>query len=145
MEKGGPKSIAMEEVERDQEMWSFRAFSFSIFKKIYKVFLRMWTIFKLFIEFVTALLLLFMFWFLWLWGMWDLSYLTRDWTCNPCFGRWSLNRWTTREVPMDSCSAEGSGAVEWSFWGTIYLYWPIFMEVWMYRLTQLFLLLQKWM
>ena len=34
-----------------------------------------------------------------LWGMWDLSSLTRDWTCNPCFGRWSLNHWTIREVP----------------------------------------------
>ena len=22
----------------------------------------------------------------------------RDWTCNPCIGRWSLNHWITREV-----------------------------------------------
>ena len=31
-------------------------------------------------------------------GMWDLSFLTRDWTCTPCSGRWSLNHWTIREV-----------------------------------------------
>ena len=31
--------------------------------------------------------------------MWDLSFLTRDWTCIFCFGRWILNYWTTREVP----------------------------------------------
>ena len=24
---------------------------------------------------------------------------TRDWTCTPCIGRWSLNHWTTSEVP----------------------------------------------
>ena len=32
-------------------------------------------------------------------GMWDLSSLTRDWTCVPCIGRQTLNHWTTREVP----------------------------------------------
>ena len=32
-------------------------------------------------------------------GMWDLCSLTRDWTCNPCIGRWSLNHWRTGEVP----------------------------------------------
>ena len=31
--------------------------------------------------------------------MWDLSSLTRDGTCVPCFGRQILNHWTTREVP----------------------------------------------
>ena len=48
----------------------------------------------------------------WPQGMWDLSSLTRDpmqpmqWptthamTHNPCNGRWSLNYWTTREVPF---------------------------------------------
>ena len=29
-----------------------------------------------------------MFWF---------SSLSRDWTCTPCIGRWSLNYWTSRE------------------------------------------------
>ena len=32
------------------------------------------------------------------WGMWYLSSPTRDWTHNPCSGRWSLNHWTTREI-----------------------------------------------
>ena len=32
-------------------------------------------------------------------GMWDLNSLTRDWTQIPCVGRWSVNHWTTREVP----------------------------------------------
>ena len=30
----------------------------------------------------------------------QLTSLTRNWICTPCFGRWSLNHWTTREVPM---------------------------------------------
>ena len=33
------------------------------------------------------------------WSMWDLSSPTRGWTHDPCIGRWSLNHWTTREVP----------------------------------------------
>ena len=42
----------------------------------------------------------FMIWFFCLWSIRALSFLTRDRTCNPCFGTWSLNRWTIREVPM---------------------------------------------
>ena len=30
--------------------------------------------------------------------MWVLSSPTRDRTCTPCFGRWSLNQWTSREI-----------------------------------------------
>ena len=37
--------------------------------------------------------------FFWPWGMWDLSSPTRNWTCIPFIGRWSLSHWTTREVP----------------------------------------------
>ena len=60
----------------------------------------MWTIFKVFIEFVTILLL---FCFAsWPRGTWDLSSLTRGGTCTPCIGRRSLNHWTTREVPHTS-------------------------------------------
>ena len=59
----------------------------------------MWTIFKVLIEFVTILLLFYVLVF-WLQGMWDLSSLTRDRTRTSCIGRGSLNRWTTREVPM---------------------------------------------
>ena len=42
----------------------------------------------------------FFFFFFWSQGMWDLSSLARDWTHNSCNGRWSLNHWTTREVPF---------------------------------------------
>ena len=28
------------------------------------------------------------------------SFRTRDWTCVPCIGRWILNHWKTREVPV---------------------------------------------
>ena len=58
----------------------------------------MWTIFKVFIEFVTILLQFYVLVF-WPWSMWDLSSLTRDWTCTPCIGRRSLNPCTAREVP----------------------------------------------
>ena len=57
-------------------------------------FFLMWTIFKDFIEFVAIFMS-----FFWPQAMWDLSSLTKDWTCTPCIGRWSLNRWTAREVP----------------------------------------------
>ena len=30
--------------------------------------------------------------------MWDLSSLTRDWTCTLYIGRQILNHWTSREV-----------------------------------------------
>ena len=32
--------------------------------------------------------------------MWDLSFLTRNQTCIPCTGRWILNYWTIKEVPI---------------------------------------------
>ena len=53
----------------------------------------MWTIFKVFIEFVTILLLFYV-WVLGPQGMWDLSSLSRGRTSTPCIGRWSLNHWT---------------------------------------------------
>ena len=46
----------------------------------------MWTIFKVFIEFVTILLLFYALVF-WPQGMWDLSSLTRDRTRTACIGR----------------------------------------------------------
>ena len=58
----------------------------------------MWTIFNVFIEFVTMLLLFFVL-IVWPRGMWDLSSLTRDRTLTPCIGRQSLDHWTAREVP----------------------------------------------
>ena len=59
----------------------------------------MWTIFKVFIEFVTRLLLFYVLVF-WPRAMWDLSSLTRDQTHTLCNGRGSLNHWSAREVPI---------------------------------------------
>ena len=50
--------------------------------------IHMWTIFKVFIEFVTLLLLFYIFVF-WPRGMWDLSSPSRDRTHTPCIGRWN--------------------------------------------------------
>ena len=58
-----------------------------------------WTIFKVFLEFVTILLLFFMFWVFGHKACGDLSSPTRVQTCVTCVRRQSLNRWTTREVP----------------------------------------------
>ena len=66
------------------------------FINFFKIFF-MWTIFKVFIEFVTILLWFYVLVF-WLQVMRDLSSPTRDWTHTPGTGRWSRNHWTTREV-----------------------------------------------
>ena len=55
--------------------------------------------FKVFIEFVTILLLFYVLVF-WPQDLKDLSSLTRDWTHTSCIGRWSLNHWDTRDVPL---------------------------------------------
>ena len=55
----------------------------------------MWVIFKVFIEITTELLCLYVVAIRHV----DISSQTRDWTGTPCIGRWSLNHWTTREVP----------------------------------------------
>ena len=60
----------------------------------------MWTILKVFIEFVTIVLLFYVLGF-WPWGMQDLSSPTRDQTGTCSVGRWSLNHWTTREEVPD--------------------------------------------
>ena len=62
-------------------------------------FFLMWTIFNIFIEFVTILLLFYVLIF-WPGSTLDLSSLTRDQTRTPCIGRQSLNHWTTRKVPI---------------------------------------------
>ena len=72
----------------------------------------MWTIYKASIEFVTILLLFYILSF-WLWGMWDLSSLTRDRTCILCIGRWSLNHWTAREVPITTVSEDRGCHLFW--------------------------------
>ena len=43
---------------------------------------KMWTTFKVFIEFITVFFLFSLLVF-WHWGMWDLSYLARNQTCTP--------------------------------------------------------------
>ena len=58
----------------------------------------MWTIFKVFIEFITIYLLCYGLVF-WLRGLWDLCSLTRDETHALCTGWPSLHHWATREVP----------------------------------------------
>ena len=58
----------------------------------------MWTIFKIFIEFVTILLLFYALDFC-TQGMWDFSSPTRNQTCTACIGKWGLNQWTIREAP----------------------------------------------
>ena len=42
----------------------------------------------------------FIFWFFWPGGMWDLSSPTRNQIHVPCIGRWSLNHWIARQVPL---------------------------------------------
>ena len=79
--------------EREREFLKWRTLFFFL-----KIFSLMRTIFKVFIELVTILLLFYVLVF-WPWGTWDLNSPTRDWTCTPSIGRWSLNHWITREVP----------------------------------------------
>ena len=43
-------------------------------------------------------------------GIWDLSALTRDWTCVPWIGKQVLNHWTTKEAPwllLNYCPCTG--------------------------------------
>ena len=47
-----------------------------------RIFLKMWTTLKIFIEFVTASFLFYV-WVFWLRGMWGLGSPTRDRTCPP--------------------------------------------------------------
>lgn len=62
-----------------------------------------WTIFKVFIEFFRILLMFYILVFWWR-GMWDLSSQTRNQTCAPCNGGWSLKHWTSREVLNYYCN-----------------------------------------
>ena len=62
-------------------------------------FFLLWTIFKVFTEFVTTMLLFYVLVF-WPHDTWDLNSLTMDQTHSPCIGKRSLNNWTSREVPV---------------------------------------------
>ena len=54
---------------------------------------------KVFIEFITILLRFFYGLVFWPRSIWDLSSSTRDQTCTPCIGRWSINHWPIKEAP----------------------------------------------
>ena len=47
-----------------------------------------------------------MFWVIWPWDMKNLSFPARNWTPTPCLGKWSLNHWTSREVPAAAKSLQ---------------------------------------
>ena len=59
-----------------------------------------WTIFKVFIDFVTVLLLFYIL-VSWPGGRWDFGSLTRDQTHAPCSGTQKPNHWTIRAVPRE--------------------------------------------
>ena len=61
----------------------------------------MWTMLKDFIKFVPILLLFYVPVF-WPRGVCDLSFPSKGQTYTLCIGRWSLNYWTSKEVPMQS-------------------------------------------
>ena len=65
-----------------------------LFHLFFKDFFLLWTIFKVFIQFVTVSLLFYILVFGWQ-SMWNLCSLTRDRTC---IERWSLTHWTARQV-----------------------------------------------
>ena len=72
----------------------------------------MWTILKVFIEFVT-ISFLFSFLVFWLQGMWDLSSPTRDRTHAPGIGKWSLNHWTSWKVPLNPKGSPTLSSWKW--------------------------------
>ena len=73
-------------------------FCFFFFFLRFFFFFFLWTISKVFIEFVTILLLFYVLVF-WPQGMWNLNSPTRDQTRTPCVERRNLNHWTAQDVP----------------------------------------------
>ena len=76
--------------------WSMYSCSLFIFLSF---FCSMWNMLKYFIKFVTILLLFYVSVF---WPRGDLSSPTKGQTYTVCIGRWSLNYWTSKEVPIQS-------------------------------------------
>ena len=70
----------------------------------------MWTVFKVFIKFVTILFLLYVLVF-WTWDVCDLSSLTRYRSGTPCIGRQSPTYWTATEVPWMTLNLTFSCAI----------------------------------
>ena len=64
-----------------------------------KSFFLMWTIFKVFIEFITILLQSYVLFFLATRYVWS-QLPDQDWNLTSCIGKWSINPWITREVPI---------------------------------------------
>ena len=64
-----------------------------------KSFFLMWTIFKVFIEFITVSLLSYVLVFLATRHVGS-QLPDQDWNCTSCIGKWSINPWITREVPI---------------------------------------------
>ena len=55
-------------------------------------------------------------------GLWNLSSLTKDWTCVPAIWRWILNRWTTKEIPKHFCRCFLiSNASKASWWSSCFV------------------------
>ena len=80
-------------------MLSFQTHGHSVYFFFFKIVFLMWTIYKVFIEFVTESLLFYVLFF-WSRGLCDLSSLTGNQTHIPCVERRNLNHWATREVPL---------------------------------------------
>ena len=109
------------------DAWLLFFFKYFVTLCLYFLFIYflMWTVFKVFIEFVTLLLLFYVLIF-WPWGRWDLSSPTRDRTCIPCSGRRSLNHWT-------GCLASGLWHVLWGDRGPWLIQEPGQVELWWRR------------
>ena len=101
-------------------------------------FFLMWTIFKVFIEFVTILLLFYVLVF-WPRGTWDLSSSTRDRTHTPCIGRWSLNHQTAREVPWGSCISFSANTIANVLCYPFFFFFPIGLLVFFFLICKNFL------
>ena len=83
-----------------------------IFGTLYQFFFfLMWTIFQVFIEFIT---ILFLFYILLILASRNVEKIpTKDWTPASCTGRQSLNHRTAREVPV-SCISKSPAGKWWS-------------------------------
>ena len=70
-------------------LWKYCLF-FLLFLKFFFFFFNVGHFFKKSLLNLSQCCFCFMFWFFWLQVTWDLSSVTRDWTCTPCIGGKSL-------------------------------------------------------
>ena len=87
-------TLSLEDVISVSPLWMMHSSFFNFFFSFY------WCrpFFKSLLKFIAILFLFYVLVF-WPCVMWDLIFLTRDWTCTPCAGRQNLHPWPTREVP----------------------------------------------